>query len=304
MQTAPIIDLHSHSTKSDGRESVRTVFETAVRSEISVLALTDHDTTSGWNEGYELAAELGIGFVPGIEVTTRADVSDSDSNRRRFGVHMLAYLPDPHNAALVAALTTSIQSREVRLRQIVERIAQDYHLDWTDVEAELTEGATMGRPAVADALITRGHFIDRGQVFEQVFFKGSPYFVPNTGVPETLDAIRLIRAAGGVPVIAHPLSRGKGPEQGQPMPEAHFEEMIEAGLAGFEVWHRDVPDHAREWLLELAKRHDLVVTGSSDYHGEHGKPNRLGEHWTEPEMLARIIEQGSGAKALLPDGLV
>ncbi|MDE2386277.1 MAG: PHP domain-containing protein [Actinomycetales bacterium] len=303
MDSLPIIDLHSHSQKSDGRESVRQVFETAVRSEVSVLALTDHDTTSGWAEAYELAAELELGFVPGIEVTTRANVLGRDGHRHRFGVHMLAYLPNPQDTALLGALTTSVESRVGRLREIVDKIAKDYDLAWEDVEAELSEGATAGRPAVADALITRGHFTNRGEVFEKVFFHGGPYYVPNTGVPETIEAIELIRGAGGVPVIAHPLARGKGPAKGEPMPIDHFEQMIEAGLAGFEVMHRDVPEHARVWLRGLAEKHDLIITGSSDYHGEHGKPNRLGENSTSVEMLERILEQAKGAQAFLPKPL-
>ena len=300
MNSAPLIDLHSHSNKSDGRESVREVFENAHRSGVDILALTDHDTTSGWHEAESIARELGIGFVPGIEVTTRANVLGLDGRRHRFGVHMLAYLPDPNDVALASALVTSVESRQGRLREIVAKIAVDYELTWDDVEAELVDGATMGRPAVADALVTRGHFTNRGEVFDQLFFQGSPYYVPNTGVPETIEAIELIRGAGGVPIIAHPLSRGKGPAEGEPMPVAHFEEMIEAGLAGFEVMHRDVPRHSREWLLSMATKHDLIVTGSSDYHGETGKPNRLGENSTSPEMFARILAQASGVKPYLP----
>lgn len=299
MNNSPVIDLHSHSNKSDGRESVREVFETAVRAGVNILALTDHDTTSGWAEATSLAHELGIGFVPGIEVTTRANVIGRDGKRHRFGVHMLAYLPNPEDTALVGALRTSVESREGRLREIVAKIAKDYDLSWSDVEAELGEGATMGRPAVADALVARGHFTNRGEVFESVFFHGSPYYVPNTGVPETIEAIELIRGAGGVPIIAHPLARGKGPAEGEPMPVDHFEQMIDAGLAGFEVMHRDVPEHARVWLRQMAAKHDLVITGSSDYHGETGKPNRLGENSTAPEMFQRILEQATGTTPVL-----
>ena len=109
----------------------------------------------------------------------------------------------------------------------------------------------------------------------------------------------MIRRAGGVPIIAHPLGRGKGPEVGQPMPREHFEEMIAAGLAGFEVDHRDVPPHAQKWLREMAAEFDLVITGSSDYHGVDGKQNRLGENTTSPEMLERIIAQATGTAAVL-----
>ena len=303
MKSLPIIDLHSHSTKSDGRETVRQVFETAARAGVDVLALTDHDTTSGWAEAYELAEELSIGFVPGIEVTTRAAAINSRGERIHISTHMLAYLPDPNDLALRTALKISIESRVIRLREITERISVDYAVQWDDVVEGLPEGATMGRPALADALIAKGIFADRTEVFEKIFYKGNPYYVPTSGVPETLDAIRLIRQSGGVPVIAHPLARGKGPAEGQPMPIEHFEEMISAGLAGFEIMHRDVPQHAKDWLQGLAEDHDLIVTGSSDYHGEHGKPNRLGENSTSVEMLNRIMEQAKGATAFLPKPL-
>ena len=287
-----IIDLHSHSTRSDGRESVRTVFEEAKKAGVDVLALTDHDTTAGWAEAAEVANELGIRFIPGIEVTTRAHVIGRDGKLHKFGVHMLAYLPNPNHPELKQVLEESVLSRESRLREITERVAKDWHISWEEVEAQLSTGATKGRPALADALVAKGHFVNRGEVFDQVFFKNSPYYVPNRGVPDTIEAIRLIRRAGGVPVIAHPLGRGKGPKWYQPLPKAHFEEMIAAGLAGFEVYHRDVPERARRWLISLAKKHDLVITGSSDYHGKDGKVNLLGENTTSEAMLERIVSQG------------
>ncbi|MFM6963484.1 MAG: phosphatase, partial [Micrococcales bacterium] len=170
---------------------------------------------------------------------------------------------------------------------------------WADVEGQLTEGGTWGRPSVAAALVARGHFGHTDQVFETLWAPGeSRYYVPNEHVPETFDAIELIRQAGGVPIIAHPMARGKGPKPGAEMPRAHFIEMIEAGLAGFEVYHRDVPEHAREWLIDLAGEFDLILTGSSDYHGDR-KHNVLGENTTSREMLDRILEQGTGTKAFI-----
>jgi len=294
------IDLHSHSTCSDGKESVAEVFHQAKLAGVDVLALTDHDTTHGWAEAAAAARAEGIGFVPGIEVTTRAHVTSADGKLRKFGVHMLAYLPDPNNVELQQVLSDSVASREIRLRAIVEKISQDYDLEWSDVEMFIESGATYGRPAVADAMVHRGHFKNREEVFSRVWPNGQDrYYVPNRGVPDTIEAIKLIRRAGGVPIIAHPLSRGKGPKFFEPLPVAHFEEMIAAGLAGFEVHHRDVKFRARNWLKKLAKKHDLIYTGSSDYHGLTGKPNRLGENTTSPEMLERILAQATGTVAQL-----
>ena len=294
------IDLHAHSNCSDGKESVEEVFRQAKLAGVDVLALTDHDTTHGWPLAAAAASAEGIGFVPGIEVTTRAHVYSPAGELHKFGVHMLAYLPDPNHEELQLVLNESVTSREVRLRAIVEKIAEDYDLEWSDVEMFIEQGATFGRPAVADAMVHRGHFENRDRVFAEVWPNGvDRYYVPNRGVPDTIEAIRLIRRAGGVPIIAHPMSRGKGPELGQPMPRKHFEEMIAAGLAGFEVDHRDVPERAQVWLREMASEFDLIITGSSDYHGLTGKKNRLGEYTTTPEMLDRLVSQATGASPQL-----
>ena len=288
------IDLHSHSTCSDGKESVSTVFAEAKLAGLDVLALTDHDTTHGWAEAEAAAKREGIGFVPGIEVSTRVHLPETS-----FGMHMLAYLPDPNNAALKYALEETVISRNARLQTIVELVAQDYDIDWQDVLDQLEDGATPGRPAVADALINKGHFEHRNDVFEEIWGKSKKYSVPNKGVPDTMDAIDLILGAGGVPILAHPLSRGKRPPKELGFPLAHYEAMIERGIAGFEAYHYDVEDDARDWLIALAKKHDLIITGSSDYHGKTGKTARLGDNTTSEEMFQRILAQGTGTKAFL-----
>ena len=288
------IDLHAHSSWSDGSETVENVFRDAKKQGVDVLALTDHDTTRGWAEASEIAAELGIGFVPGIEITTRAHPIGEKS----FGVHLLAYLSDPNNEALSSALENTLRLREERLAQMFELIRAEYDLDWQDVLDQLRNGATHGRPSIAAAMVSKGHFASTADVFDNLWAPGSAFYIPNKDVVDTIDAIRLVVAAGGVPVIAHPMSRGKGPEIGEAMPVAHFEEMIAAGLAGFEVDHRDVPPHAQKWLREMAAKHNLIITGSSDYHGNR-KENLLGEYTTSKEMLDRIIAQATGTSPQL-----
>ena len=283
------IDLHTHSTRSDGRGAPEQVMREAAEAGLDVVALTDHDTSSGWPEAAATCAEMGIEFVPGIEVTTRAIIARGDGTFEKFSVHMLAYFVDPEERGLATALEASVSSRTARLKQITELLAQDYDLDWSHVEEVLANGKTAGRPALADAMINRGLIGERAEFFEFVR-PGSKYYVPNRGVPTPEEGIRLIRGAGGVPIIAHPMARGQGPRPGQPMPTAHFESMIEAGLGGFEAFHRDVAPHVAQWLQQLAFKHDLVLTGSSDYHGT-GKPNRLGENLTAPEMFERLKAQ-------------
>ncbi len=291
------IDLHSHSNRSDGKESPTQVFEYAAEAGVTVLALTDHDTTTGWAEGAAAAARLGIGFVPGIEVTTRAKVLVGERHRY-ISVHMLAYLPDPKYKPLASEMHDTVGSREIRAMGITDRLAKDFPITWDLVLEMLEDGATIGRPAIADALVKLGVVADRAEAFRGPLDKHGPYYIA-TDTTDTFDAIKLIREAGGVPVIAHPLTDlGPGAARGD-LPEEHFEKLIDAGLMGFEVYHREVPENARDWLLMLAQKHDLIVTGSSDYHGIHGKPNRLGENTTAPEMFERILAAGSGSAAII-----
>lgn len=279
------IDLHTHSLRSDGRGAPAQVMREAKAAGLDVVALTDHDTVAGWDEARAEAAHLGLGFIPGIELTTRVQ----RNVEHKFTVHMLAYLPNPEHSALRAVLGESVNSRVERLQQITHRLSEDFDITWEHVLEVLADGKVAGRPAIADAMIERGIIATREPFFDWVR-PGTKYYVPNRGVPETVDAVALVREAGGVPVIAHPMARGGGPKRGDPMPRAHFVELIEAGLAGFEAYHRDVPEHVTEWLVSLADEFGLFVTGSSDYHGT-GKPNLLGENLTSPEVLASVLQQ-------------
>lgn len=294
------IDLHTHSNRSDGKESPSEVFEHAAAAGLNVVALTDHDTTSGWAEAASAAKRLGLGFIPGIEVTTRAEI-ERNENHYFISVHMLAYLPDPNHEALQSVLGDSVATREVRARAMVDLLAEDFDISWSLVLEQLADGATIGRPAIADALVKLGVIENRSQAFDSILSKHGKYYLP-TETTDVFDAISLIRRAGGVPIIAHPLGgaadAGNNLDRGD-LPHEHFEQLIDAGLAGFEVYHREVPEFAREWLLALAAKHNLIVTGSSDYHGLTGKPNRLGENVTAPEMLERIIACATGTKPQL-----
>ena len=292
------IDLHTHSNRSDGTQTPTDVMRSAAEAGLDIVALTDHDITTSWDEARAACEVLGLGFIPGIEVTTRV----TRNVPHKFSVHLLAYLPDPNHEELQRVLRESLVVRKTRLEEITNRLSEDFAFSWDDVLETLSDGKVAGRPAVADTMIRRGLIGGRGEFFDLVH-KGSKYYVPNRGVPETVDAIALVRRAGGVPIIAHPMARGKEPEPGAQMPRAHFVELIEAGLAGFEIHHRDVPEYARLWLSELADEFGLIVTGSSDYHGPGGKDNQLGENTTEPRMLQAILEQSANSSlALLSNG--
>ncbi|WP_288817748.1 PHP domain-containing protein [uncultured Micrococcus sp.] len=276
----PRYDLHTHSTASDGTQPPSEVVRSAQRAGLDGIALTDHDTTAGWAEAMHTARETGTLLVPGMEFTCRTHDGIS--------VHLLAYLPDPDDEAMVAETRRARAARLERAQLMVERLAEDFDITWQRVLDHAGEDATIGRPHLADALVAIGAVSDRSEAFAHILTGSSKYYVPHYA-PDPSHAVRLVRAAGGVPVFAHPLAAARGRVVGDEV----FEQMIEAGLAGLEVEHRDNPPEARERLSALAQRHGLFTTGSSDYHGA-GKPNRLGEHLTHPEVLAEIERQGTG----------
>ena len=274
-------DLHTHSTESDGTEPAADVVHAAARAGLDGLALTDHDTTAGWAAAADAARETGLLLVPGMEMSCMA--ADGTS------VHLLSYLHDPADPSLLAELGASRDARLTRAQSMTERLAEDFPITWDLVREHASENATIGRPHIADALVTIGAVPDRSAAFSSILRGGSKYYVPHYAV-DPVEAVRLVRAAGGVPVFAHPRARLRGRIVGDDVLEA----MIEAGLAGLEADHRDNPEQERTWLRETAARHGLFVTGSSDYHGA-GKPNLIGEFTTGPEVLAEIEHQGTGA---------
>ena len=274
-----------HSTYSDGTESPAEVMLAVHRANVRTVALTDHDTTAGWAEAAEATTSLGMTLLPGMEL--------SATDRWR-SVHVLAYLFDPENAALRAETDRIRSARLGRAERIVEAIGRDYDLTWDDVVAETGDGATVGRPHIADALVSRGLARDRGEAFAGILAPTSGYYVPHYA-PDVRTAVRLIAAAGGVSVIAHPTPSGRD----RMMSVSLLEELIALGLGGLELGHRENTPAGIAALRALADRHDLIVTGSSDYHGR-GKPNLPGEHTTSDEMVARIIARGTGSAPVYP----
>lgn len=289
-----MIDLHAHSNHSDGIDSPSELVKNAKQAGVSVLALTDHDTVSGWDEAVATATAEGIGLVPGIEVSTRAELGSG----RGISVHLLAYLPDPGYAPLMDKLSEVRTSRFQRAQTMAERLSEDYPISWVEIQQHIKPGSTIGRPALADALVRAGVVPDRSSAFSSILHRSSKYYVSEKTLA-TQDAIKLIRAAGGVAIMAHPLIDFPAGASESDLPHEHFEQFIEAGIMGFEVDHRAVPQLAKRWLRELAHKHNLIITGSSDYHGVGGKDNRLGENQTTLEMLERILDQASGYQAFL-----
>jgi predicted metal-dependent phosphoesterase TrpH len=275
------IDLHAHSNVSDGTQDPAGVMASAAEAGIDVVALTDHDSTDGWAEATRAARDHGVALVPGMEISCRTSEGIS--------VHLLSYLHDPESPGLLEEITKAKDARYTRAERMVSLLAEDYPLTWDDVIHHVAPGATLGRPHIADALVAAGVVEDRSEAFSSILTSRSRYYVQHYA-PDPALAVELVRAAGGVPVFAHPVASARGRIVG----ERTYHEMIDAGLAGLEIYHRDNPEEGREFLRQLARTHGLLVTGSSDYHGA-GKPNLLGENVTSPEVFARIEELGTGS---------
>jgi predicted metal-dependent phosphoesterase TrpH len=252
-----VIDLHTHTTASDGTDRPAELVAKSAAATLSVLAITDHDTTGGWDEALAALPE-GLTLVTGAEFSCAYTEADGT----RTSLHLLGYLFDPDHDGLRAERARLRVSRLSRGRAIVDNmIADGVPVTWNRV-VEIARGGAVGRPHIARVLVENGAVESVDEAFAQLLSSRSKYYVPKAD-SDIFDAIRLVREAGGVTVFAHPLARRRGAVVGEDVVAA----MTRAGLHGIEVDHPDhtVADRAR--LRELASEFDLVGTGSSDYHG-------------------------------------
>jgi len=274
------IDLHAHSFASDGTDSPADVMYAAKAAGLDVVALTDHDTTAGWDAA-AAALPAGLSLVPGVEISC---------SLRGLSLHLLGYLFEPGYEPLQAELSRAYDDRVPRAQEMVRLLHEaGYGITWADVVRQVQPDATVGRPHIADALVKVGAVEDRADAFRSLLHNDGPFYVRHYAV-DPVDAVRLVREAGGVAVFAHPAAA----KRGAIVTDDDIAALAAAGLAGLEVDHRDHSDAARDRLRGLAADLGLFVTGSSDYHGS-GKANRLGENTTSPEVLAALVEQATGA---------
>ena len=269
-----MIDLHTHTNFSDGTDTPTELVNKALASGITTLAITDHDSISGWDEAIS-ALRPGLSLVPGAEISCQT--TDGIS------VHILGLLFDPNHVELINTLSKTRENRHGRMEKIISRINEaGINISMADVLEQLSDGATLGRPHLADALVKKGVVASREEAFTQMLHNNSKYYVSHYS-PSPEVAIKLIKEAGGVAVIAHPMASHRG----RVISSETFGSIINSGLDGIEVDHRDhTPDEKRE-LINLAKEFDLVMTGSSDYHG-NGKLNMLGEYTTHPKQWEKL----------------
>jgi 3',5'-nucleoside bisphosphate phosphatase len=279
------IDLHCHSTASDGTLTPAELVTAGAKAGLDVMAITDHDTTGGWQAAAEARPE-GLRLVRGAELSCRwYGVQPS------IPLHLLAYLFDPTEPRLAADLARVRDDRERRAERIVELLRADgVDVSWPEVR-EYAHGGSVGRPHIAQALIRAGLVKTTNEAFASRWL-GARYFLPKADM-DVFEGVRAVRAAGGVPVFAHP----RATTRGRIVPDELIIDLAGAGLFGLEADHEDHTPAERAYVRALADKLGLVVTGSSDFHGTH-KTVRLGAFLTTPEAYEKIVAAASGVPVL------
>lgn len=291
---APLIDLHTHSTVSDGTETPEELVATAAAAGIGTLALTDHDTTGGW-ERAAAVLPAGMRLVRGAEFSCVSPTGrpQTPGDRATVAVHLLGYLFDPTHEAIVAEQRRLVAERVERLRTMAQNVAADYpQLDADRIFDHVPEGTTPGRPHLGQALMRAGVVGSVDEAFAHILRNGSPYYVPKTDTPVE-RAVQMIVDAGGVPVFAHPLARRRG----RVIELSVLADLAALGLAGVEVDHPDHSPEDRALLRGFAKDIGLVPTGSSDFHGTN-KSTPIAAETTAPEAFEELVAKASGVPVL------
>lgn len=281
-----MIDLHTHTTASDGRLTPAALVDRAAAAGVTTLGVTDHDTVAACADVASACTAVGLQAVHGIEVTAVLDRSD---------VHVLGYFIDIHSHPLLSFLAEQRRRRIDRVREILERLgAQGICLDADAILAPglADAGKAAGRPWVARALVDAGHASSADEAFERWLSRGRPAFVPRTGASPT-DVIAHLHAAGGLASLAHP---------GLTAVDQWIPEFVDAGLDAVEAYHSRHDAATTGRYLQMATRLSILITGGSDFHGDpsHG-PQAPGSVTLPPaayeRLLARVRGSGSGADA-------
>lgn len=274
---ANTVDLHTHSTASDGLCAPAELVRLAREAGLTRIGLVDHDTTEGLADALETGEQLDVTVVPGIEVNT--DLPDKQGE-----AHVLGYYIEYEKPDFQATLRTLRDARARRGERMVERLRkQGLNITWERVR-EIAQGA-VGRPHVARALIEQGYAESVSDAFDKYLSPGRPGYVPRYKL-SPVDAVHFIKSARGVPVLAHPAYIPALERQVLP-------ELVIAGLQGLECYYGDYDESTVERLLKLADTYGLVPTGGSDYHGPNMHPTPLGGRHVPESAAARLERTGA-----------
>ncbi|MBI4642749.1 MAG: PHP domain-containing protein [Deltaproteobacteria bacterium] len=257
------VDLHTHSTASDGSYRPAEVVHLAKDAGLRAMALTDHDTTDGLAEALAAGAELGVEVIPGVEISTR-HVGDS--------MHILGYFLDFHSGKLAERLAVLKQARKDRNPKIIAKLnALGLAITMEQVE-RISGGGQVGRPHIARVLLERGYVRTMQQAFDIYLKNGGKAYVAKFRFPPA-EALEMIREAGGVPVLAHPFTLGLGSLGAL---RDLLRDLQALGLAGIETFYAEHTPEQEALYLKLAQELGLLVTGGSDFHGDNKPEVTLG----------------------------
>ena len=272
------IDLHAHTIYSDGTFTPTESVKLALERELTVLSISDHDSTEGLPEAFRAAERTGLEIVPGVEFSAVHD---------GHGIHVLAYWMDVEDGEFQTELTRLREDRYTRGQRMVGKLQElGYPITFERVK-EIAEGKNIVRPHIAQALVEAGVVPTIEDAFTPELIKDGGRAYVEKHALDPLDALGLIKRAGGVAVVAHPgLHR-----EGLGVPDDLIERLAREGLDGIECAHPDHPPEAEQRYREMARRLGLVATGSSDCHGTRYDPVRLGSVTTEPEEFERLKER-------------
>jgi predicted metal-dependent phosphoesterase TrpH len=279
-----MIDLHTHTTASDGTDSPFALVKKALATGVTTLGITDHDSTAGWEEAI-------TALQPQIQLALGAEVSCLTADG--ISVHMLGLLFDGEDEQLQQMLSDCRDTRLPRMRKMVALLQADgFDISLEDVYQAAPDQATIGRPHLADALVAKKIVATRDEAFADLLHNESKYYVTHAA-PTPADAIATIKRAGGVAVIAHPFASRRG----QILTADTFQDLVVAGLDGIEVHHRDQNVAEQQVLTEIARELHLVTTGASDYHGT-GKLNAMAENTTHPAQWEALEARASARRVV------
>jgi len=278
-------DLHTHSTASDGTTAPADLPAAAAATGLDLFALTDHDGYGGIAAAHLAARDSGVLLLPGAELACKSPAG--------VRLHLLAYGCDPLDPWLAEHVEAVRDDRIPRAQRIVAAMQADgLAITWDEVVDTAGPNASIGRPHLAAVLVANGAAADIPDAFNRFLADDAPYYSGHLTL-ESTQAVAAVRAAGGVPVLAHARAK-RGPQ----LSEDEISGMADAGLAGLEVDHPDHDEVDRSALRALAERLGLLTTGSSDFHGGHKEGLPLGANTTDPVQLEALLSQITGAPIL------